>query len=233
MKRKWKYDSSENMSDLVSNNYRILLVMSRFGIGLGFGDKSIGEVCTENNVDTNTFLAVINMLLDSDRMPEYDSSVVLPESLLTYLSNAHKYFLDFRLPGIRADLVSVLGKPQDELTKAVIRYFDEYVEEVQKHMRYEEETVFPYVRSLLDGDYNSKYNISIFRKNHDQVESRLSEFKKILIKYYPAQSTNRLNSVLFDIFNCENDLASHNAIEDQMFIPVIMDLERKIAKKHE
>lgn len=233
MKRYWKYDGSEYMSDLVCRNYRMLLVMSRFGIGLGFGDKSIKEVCLENNVDTNTFLAVINMLLDKDSMPEHDSSLISIESLLSYLINSHDYFLEFRLPGIRRDLIEVLGNRQDGLTNAVIRYFDEYAREVRKHMKYEEETVFSYVRSLLKKNYTGKYSIAIFRKHHDQIELKLTEFKQILIKYYPAQSTNRLNSVLFDIFNCEQDLASHNEIEDRLFVPMIMDLEQKIKEEHE
>lgn len=228
MRRQWKYDGSENMSDLVSNNYRILLVMSRFGIGLGFGDKSMAEVCADNQVDLNTFLAVINMLLDEDCMPEYDSSIVSTEALLTYLVNSHVYFLEFRLPGIREELVQALGQSKDELTRAVIRYFDEYVGEVRNHMNYEDETVFPYVRSLLAGVYDGKYSIEIFRRHHGQVEARLTEFKQILIKYYPARSTHRLNSVLFNIFNCENDLSFHNEVEDRLLVPVIMDLERKL-----
>ena len=39
------YNQNNRMSDLVCDNYPVLLVMSRFGIALGFGDKSIGEVC--------------------------------------------------------------------------------------------------------------------------------------------------------------------------------------------
>ena len=168
------YNQNNRMSDLVCDNYPVLLVMSRFGIALGFGDKSIGEVCRENGVHTETFLAVVNLLLDEG---------------------------------------------------------DEYVAEVQKHMRYEESTVFPYVNSLLAGVKPDMYSIAIFRKRHDQVEAKLTELKNILIKYYPASSSNELNSVLFDIFTCEQDLASHNYIEDYLFIPVIQTLEYNIERK--
>ena len=109
-----------------------------------------------------------------------------------------------------------------------MRYFDQYVAEVRKHMNYEETTVFPYVRSLVQGKSgNGKYNIGIFSKQHDQVESRLAELKNIIIKYYPATGSNELNSVLFDIFSCATDLASHNRIEDNLFVPLIAELERK------
>lgn len=224
MHRFGKYRESDRMSELVSDNYRMLLIMSRFGIGLGFEEKSIGEVCRESGVDTNTFLAVTNMLLDEGSSVNIEGVSI--GSLLSYLHNSHDYFLGFRLPAIREKLVEVVG-PSNNLAKAIVNYFDEYVAEVDKHMKYEEETVFPYVCSLLDGDRQVNYSIDIFQKQHDQVEARLSEFKNIIIKYYPARSTNEINSVLFDIFNCEHDLASHNAVEDYLFIPAIMELERK------
>lgn len=226
MSRVGRYKASDKMADLVVNNYRILLVMSRFGIGLGFAENTIDEVCRTHGVDTNTFMAVVDMTFDND-VAKPDSSSISPESLLMYLHNSHDYFLGFRLPGIRHSLVEVLSKPGDNLTKAIISYFDEYVEEVRKHMAYEEETVFPYVRSLIDGTQDGSYNIGIFHKHHDQVEVKLKEFKQILIKYYPGNSSNELNSVLFDIFNCERDLASHNDVEDRLFTPLILDMERK------
>lgn len=231
MHRLGRHKGADSMSGLVTDNYRVLLVMSRFRIGLGFGDKTIDEVCRENAVDTGTFLAIVNMTLDEDTTTVPDISDVSVESLLGYLHHSHDYFLDFRLPGIRRDLVEVLDEPASDLSWAIIRYFDEYVAEVRKHMMYEEETVFPYVRALLNGEAPKNYNIDVFGTHHDQVEARLREFKNILVKYYPARSTNEINSVLFDIFNCENDLASHNAVEDCVFIPAVRKLESPARKK--
>ena len=223
-----KYRASDSMSKLLCENYSSLLVLSRFGIALGFGDKNIGEVCTSNGVDTDTFLTIINLLMEDEHTIHHSDSSFSLESLVDYLHNSHTYFLDYRLPAIRLKLVEVLNPAQKDLNKAVLIYFDEYVAQVHKHMKYEEKTVFPYVRSLLKGEKKDKYNIGIFRKQHDQVEAKLTEFKHILIKYYPAKSTNEINSVLFDIFNCEKDLASHNSIEDSLFVPAILELENKI-----
>jgi regulator of cell morphogenesis and NO signaling len=226
-----KYKASDTMSSLITENYRMLLVISRFGIALGFGDKTIGEVCLENHVDVATFLVIVNMLLDEDGAANYTVTGFSVESLVSYLRNSHDYFLNFRLPAIRADLKAILGKGKDKLSQAILNYFDEYVSEVRKHMAYEEETVFPYVRALLAGQRREDYTIAIFRRQHDHVSARLTEFKNIIIKYYPAKSTNEINSVLFDIFNCENDLASHNAIEDLLLVPAIVELENKNNEK--
>jgi regulator of cell morphogenesis and NO signaling len=226
-----KYKAGDSMSSLLTENYRMLLVISRFGISLGFGDKTIGEVCRENQVDVPTFLVIVNMLLDEDGAANYAETAFSIDSLISYLRNSHDYFLNFRLPAIRADLNGLLSKDKDELSQAILNYFDEYVAEVRKHMAYEEETVFPYVRALLAGQRRGDYAIAVFRRQHDHVSARLTEFKNIIIKYYPAKSANEINSVLFDIFNCENDLASHNAIEDRLFVPAIAALETKNTAK--
>ena len=174
------------MCDLVCDRYPVLLIMSRFGIALGFGDKTIGEVCLDSGVDTATFL-----------------------------------------PAIRRKLIEAIDCSHNDVAFAILRFFDEYVAEVHKHMDYEEQKVFPYVEGLLRGEHPEGYSIDIFRRHHDQVEAKLAELKRIIIRYYPSGSTNELNGVLFDIFTCERDLASHNDIEDRLFIPAIKRLEER------
>ena len=43
-----KYKPTDKMIDLISDNYSLLQVMSRFGLSLGFGDKTVKEVCELN-----------------------------------------------------------------------------------------------------------------------------------------------------------------------------------------
>jgi regulator of cell morphogenesis and NO signaling len=224
-----KYRESDAMSNLISENYPALLVMSRFGIALGFGEKSIGEVCRNNRVDANTFLAIINLMVSENRIIPSSDTEISVESLIDYLHNSHNYFLNYRLPEIREKLSKVLNEGEDDLNKAVLEYFDKFVAEIRKHMLNEDKKVFPYVKHLLTAKNKDKYNIG-FSKQHEQIETRLAEFKNILIKYYPAQSTNEINSVLFDIFSCEKDLASHNAVEEYLFLPAIEKLESKNGK---
>lgn len=218
------------MSDLVCGNYHVLLIMSRFGIALGFGDRTVDEVCRENHVDTTTFLAVVNMLLD-DEEPACDCKGISLEAFLHYLHNSHEYFLQYRLPDIRRKLEKAVGDHDRQEAKAVMQFFDEYAAEVDKHMMYEERTVFPYVRRLLCGEASQGYDIEMFHRQHDQIEARLTELKNILIKYYPSETScgKEMNGVLFDIFLCESELTSHNVLENKLFIPAVADVERKLS----
>ena len=214
------FSSDERMCDLVCGRYPVLQVMSRFGIALGFGDKTVAEVCAENKVDTATFLAVVNLSVNGSGS-ESTADGVSVRSLLDYLHNSHGYFLDFRLPAIRRKLIEAVDCSLSDVSFAIMRYFDEYAAEVDRHMTYEEKSVFPYVEGLLAGKKQADYSIDIFRRHHDRVEERLRELKNIIIKYYPSGGTNELNGVLYDIFTCEEELTSHNAVENQLFIPAV------------
>lgn len=44
-----KYKPTDKMIDLIGDNYSLLQVMSRFGLSLGFGDKTVKEVCEQQN----------------------------------------------------------------------------------------------------------------------------------------------------------------------------------------
>ncbi|RHJ92134.1 hemerythrin domain-containing protein [Bacteroides sp. AM07-16] len=223
------YRETDKMSDLICENYPMVLVMSRFGIALGFGEKNIGEVCRQNGVDVCTFLTVVNFLIENKNEPITDVNKCLSiESLILYLHNAHDYFLNFRLPHIRRKLDDAIVDCPKDVAFVIRQFFDEYTEEVNKHMSYEEKNVFPYVRALLKGEKDPKYNITIFKKRHDQIEMKISELKNILIKYYPGKDSYLLNSVLFDIFSTEQDLASHNHVEDYLFVPAILALEKQL-----
>ena len=60
MKNVKMYEAGDKMVSVIRDNYNILQAMNSFGIYLGFGDKTVDEVCKEQGVDTFTFLTVIN-----------------------------------------------------------------------------------------------------------------------------------------------------------------------------
>ena len=58
------YEADDKMIDLISDNYSMLQGLSAFGIRLGFGDKTVSEICSEQKVDCYTFLMVVNFLIN-------------------------------------------------------------------------------------------------------------------------------------------------------------------------
>ena len=232
MSKKHIYIPNDKMADIICDNYSLLQVMSRFGLPLGFGDYTVEEVCHSHQVDCRTFLAVANFINKGHSRSSASIEDISVESLMTYLKNAHHYFLDFQLPTIRRKLLEAIDCSMDnEVTFLILTFFDNYVKEVRNHMSYEDTHVFTYVDKLLKGEKSEDYDINMFVRHHDHIDEKLTELKNSIIKYYPdSRKSYVMNAVLFDIFNCEKDLASHNEVEDYLFVPAVLHLEREVSQ---
>ena len=108
MNEQHKYRATDKMSDLICDNYSLLMVMSRFGLSLGFGDKSVKDVCESQHVDYRTFLAVANFISEEQYSYSIDNDSFSIPALMDYLKRAHTYFLDFNLPAMRRKLIEAI-----------------------------------------------------------------------------------------------------------------------------
>ena len=226
MKNLKMYEASDKMITLIKDNYSVLQALGSFGINLGFGDKTVSETCEMNGVDTYTFLAVVNAQLNDITNYEDDERISVP-TLLHYLKASHTYYLDFQLPFIRRELQESINE-NDPLGMLIMKIYNEYAQEIRRHMKYEEKTLFPYVESLIDGQPMNDYNIETFSKHHDQTDKTLRELKLMIIKYFPSDAlhNNQLTATLYDIYNNEEWLRQHAEVEDHIFTPAIKRLER-------
>ena len=227
------YKSTDKLSMVLANDYRLLQVMSRFGITLGFGEKTIGEVCRQQGVDTDTFLTIINYVKDG--APDYLQNVtdVKVDSVLDYLQRTHHYFIGYLFPHIRWHLLNAIDcSVKNEVAFLVLKFFDEYVEEVRKHMEYEENTVFTYVQKLIDGEAIDIEGGHLLSRHHASIESKLKELKKLFIQYYPQQENNeKLTAVIISIYQAEEELSIHCLVEDNIFSPAVRKLEHHNKQK--
>lgn len=184
MKTLKMYEASDKMVTLMRDNYHLLQTLESFGIHLGFGDKTVKETCEENNVDTYTFLAVVNYTINGHTDFNDDAQLDV-RTLLHYLEASHTYFLDYQLPTIRKKLGDCLDS-DNALGQLIMKFFDDYAREIQRHMRYEEQTLFPYVEALLNGEAKKNYNVDTFSKHHESTDRVLIELKLMVIKYLPS-----------------------------------------------
>ena len=183
MNEQHKYRSTDKMSDLICDNYSLLMVMSRFGLSLGFGDKSVKDVCEAQGVDCPTFLAVANFISEEQYSYSGNESDFSIPALMDYLKRAHTYFLDFNLPAIRRKLIEAIDcSSTNDVAYLILKFFDEYAKEVRRHMEYENQAVFTYVEQLLQGNLSDEYNIATFASKHNQIDTKLKELKNIKIE---------------------------------------------------
>ena len=224
------YRKDNTMREILRDNSLLVKTIGRFGFAFGFGDDSVASICSKNRVDTATFLTVCNLLSGYP----YKSDSISLKSLTEYLKKAHAGFLEISLPRIRLHLIEAINHTTpNEVEILFMRFYDDYIGEVRRHMNYENDVVFPYVERLSEGRTDGNFNIKRYSENHDNAAAKLNELKDLFIYHYTQKESPRLSETLFDIVMCEKDLISHFEIESKLFVPEVARLENELRDKSE
>ena len=227
------------LADVIHHDHNLVPVINRFGIHLGFGDKTIKTLCKINNVNPEFFLTILNAYHDHQYFPKKHLQSFPAALLIDYLKRSHRYYIDEKIPEIEL-FIEKLGKENDMVAETFIllkNFFAEYKQELFNHINKEESTVYPYVKKLenaIDSRLISKellkemetYSITDYEKEHDDVEEKLFDLKNIIIKYLPNSENDKLYfNLLKELFELENDLNDHSRIEDLILVPKVEAME--------
>ncbi|MDU1891838.1 MAG: hemerythrin domain-containing protein [Dysgonomonas sp.] len=223
------FKKTMKMSELIDADYHLLQLLNRLNISLGFGEKSVEAVCKENSFDPDCFIFLASYQSNKSIINVEEVFKSLPLApFLQYLKSSHGYFLERRLPNIRRKLELVFSSAEAKLKDVVLNFFDNYTKEVQEHMQYEDEVVFPYVYSLINEECEKKYSINIFEERHNDIEGKMSDLKQILMKYVSGTTDQMLMvNILTELYMSEEELAAHTYIEDSLVIPRVKEIEKQ------
>ncbi|MDR0395010.1 MAG: hemerythrin domain-containing protein [Tannerella sp.] len=225
------FSGKMKLADLISANHNLILMLPRFGIPFGFGDKRVAEVCAKYNVPADFFLLICNVYSFDSYIPD-EKQVVSTDMcrLVPYLIASHNYYLKERLPHIEQHLNRIADNMNARYGTVFKRFFEGYKNEVSEHFLYEEKTVFPYIEALVAGKTRGAYRIHDFEKAHNDIEDKLNDLRQIIFKYLPENVPQKeLIGVVFDIFRLSSDLHKHSLIEEKVLVPYMKLLEKRPA----
>lgn len=218
----------DRLRDIIDEDNHLVTLLNRFDIALGFGDSDIQTVCDDNGVDTETFLAVVNFKVGRQWQ---GFNISLP-SLMEYLRKSHVRFLEFTLPHIKRLLLEgIFETSTDEVAMVILRFFDEYVSEVRRHMDYEDQELFAYVENLIDGTAVDSSRIREFSDRHDNMAGKLNDLKNLFIYRLRSRNNEKIGDALLLLMECGRELKEHCDMEDRMLFPAIRRLETEL-KSH-
>ena len=183
-KKKTPFSKDSKFAELMTDDRRLLQLLPRFGIGLGFGDRNVEQVCQMNHVSTELFLLICEIYSDSSFKPSYNELQQIDMGdLLSYLKASHQYYLGERFPHIEEHLQHIIEACGQKYGPMLSHFYDEYKQEVMRHIQfYEEEVVFPYIEALLNGQRTDSYKIGEFEHNHTNIQDTLDDMMNILLK---------------------------------------------------
>jgi regulator of cell morphogenesis and NO signaling len=236
-----QFTRTMKMADVIHRNYMVLQILPRFGINLGFGDKTIEEVCRDQGIHLNFFLDMLNSYLDKAYFPKKHLQGFSVLLIIEYLKKAHEDYLNTKLPRLEEFILLVTGEKHQKNTdyaKLLKDFFNNYKKEFIHHIKREEEHVYPYILKIEESFRLRKpgpeivnairnYSIVDYANEHDNIEDKLFDLKNIIIKYLPSPVNNlACNELLIELFSLERDLNDHARIEDKIMVPKVQNMEK-------
>lgn len=220
------YNVNDNLSTMVTSRPDLLLTLSHFGIPMGFGDKTIAQVCDEHGVDAQFFMLICQVYTDDNYVPSQRDIMSTPmKGLVPYLLRSHDYYLNHRLPHIEHHLEKIASMLPERAGMAIKRFFAAYLEEVREHFENEETTVYTHIGRLLNHDSGDNFLIKSYLDTHDSLEDKLGDLVQIIFKYLPTGDDDSIDMV-FDILQLSHDLRKHSLIEEKILGPYVKNLEK-------
>ena len=224
------FSSDSRLSDLITAHPSLLALLTRLDISLGFGDRSIADVCETSGVDTDFFLLICNVYTFNNYVPS--TAAILGTDmtgLVSYLEKSHRYYVDKRLPHIESHLDAIAQNLGGRIGQVFISFFKEYKHEVETHFKHEEHDVFPHICALMAGERDVTYSIGEFLRTHSDIEGKLDDLLNIVFKYLPPQvDDDNVLDVVYDILRLREDLKKHTLIEEKIMVPLVKHLEQAI-----
>jgi regulator of cell morphogenesis and NO signaling len=227
------------MSDVVLNNPYLMLLLEHFGINVPLQEKTMHEVCCENNISTELFLTFANLYNRNKYVPKEPFSFNDVLTIVNYLKNSHRYYSEEIYPNILSTIKQMYELNTYKEMALVEKFFGTYFSEVKEHLDYENVTVFPYILELIEKIENPEHKITQtlfsvddYQEHHNDIEEKLDDLKNLLIKYLPLKDDQILRRrLLFSLFELEYDLNIHSQIEDLILIPLVSKIESYLNKK--
>ena len=232
--------ANSKLTSLIYRNHLLVPIISRFGIKLGFGDKTIAEICELHKVNLPFFLDIVNTFLDKDYFPKKSLQSFPAALIVAYLVKSHRFYLDYKIPKIELLISQLEWKLDHEQNlRLLTNFFNGYKKQLQSHIREEEQNAYPYalkaeaelnkVTADIVENKSQPYSISEYADSHDDIEEKLLDLKNIMIKYLPsAENTHIYSEILSEIFKLEADLNEHSRIEENVLMPKIAQIEAQL-----
>lgn len=223
-------DGDCRLADVISAYPNVLLTLERFGITLGFGEKTIAQVCQRSGVSTSFFLLICNVQAFDDYVPSRATMNSTDMSgLVDYLMRSHSYYLEKRLPHIAGHITRIAQLlPEGHVREPFVAFFNLYRNEVETHFHHEEKHVFPHILRSQRGEQHSSYSVDDFISIHGNLQDKLDDLTQIIFKYLPASvTTDDTIDAVFDILQLSQDLQKHNVVEEKIMVPYVKHIERQ------
>ncbi len=218
------------MLELINENPFLLLMLEHLDIDFIVDDKSVAQICVENNINAPEFLLIANIYNGFYPDGESLDNIEDISLILRFLKNSHNFYKNDKYPEIRELIRKLQNKHNSKDIKLIEEFFSDYFKEVLDHLNYEDEVAFPHFHHLIGNKEAARagsYSANDYREHHTDIETKITDLKNLLLKHIALENdlTNR-RKFLFSLFELEFDLNIHVIVEEKVLLPIIDRMEK-------
>ena len=207
---------------LIERNNRLLLLMEHFGTGFTVADMNITQFCAIHNINPEIFASFCNLYNGNT------SDIYVPKNMddvaqiIVFLENSHRYYLDEIYPEIKFYIHKLSEINNTDNMTLLESFFESYMQEVSKHLEWEQKVMFPLVKSVCSGELSKEDFIHKVKRSkhhsHEDISIKLNDLKNLLLKHIKLIDKNGYKrKLLASIFEFQFDLDIHSIIEENLF----------------
>lgn len=218
------------MVDLIEANPSILLFMQHFNIDFRVSDLTVSQICLQYDISENLFIAIANLyngFKSKSQLCLSDKDIL---QIIEFLKNSHTYYREYKYPEIKLYIHELQKENSSKELKLLEKFFNTYLEEVFEHFDYEEYVAFPYFTKLVSSDEipcDDNYSAKEFHEHHSDIELKLADLKKLLLKHIKIDNfLNLRRRLLTSLLELEFDLYIHSLIEETVLVTAGSSFEK-------
>lgn len=234
---------TETVGSIVANDLRTARIFKKYGIDFCCGGrKSLQLVCEAKKIDP--VILEQELLSVSSDLPLQGSNAASwsLDFLIDYILNVHHVYIRERTPDLLAwsrKAARVHGEKHPELIQ-VDALFSALAEELEMHMRKEENVLFPYVRLIAAAEktqakisqppFGSVLNpVSVMEHEHESAGAAIAEIRRITNDFTPPEDAcNTYKAFYAGLKEFESDLFLHVHFENNILFPGAAAMENRL-----
>lgn len=211
------------LSTALEQHPSLIPLVSRFGIRLGVGDKSVAAVCADHAIDERFMLVLMNTYLFENYFPEERLKSFHVSQIVDYLTKTNTYYQHSQLPNIERHLRSLIASGGGENSHLALigRFFDQFKASLLASIAYDTQEWFPYCLSLTTENERPDHRPAQ-APPAGETAGQLGDLRSILVRHLSGQYDDNLAyAVIFAIGSIERDIRQHNRIRNRILTPII------------
>jgi regulator of cell morphogenesis and NO signaling len=237
--------NEDKLANVLQNHSKLIAVASCLGIELGFGDKSIREICADHKIDVDFCVVLLNTVSTERYYPMQPLQAVGALQLVGYLRKTHEHYRRTQLPAVQVsiDQLAASGAISKHLQLAE-QTFTEAHHELLRYFSDMEDLLFAHVQHLYDccvlqasgqappDEAAPPINFSVLQQRYRMTCAKLHDTNGLLIKYLTGDFDRALrNATIYHIADIESDLRCYLRIQELLLLPAMLQLRNTLTNK--